>query len=127
MEKIAVTADIKRMFYQVFVAPEDRGALCFLRWPNGDIAKDPNTHQMLVHIFGAKSSPSVAGYAPRKVVQDNKEDFSREVVDDVYRDFYVDDLLKSFPDSYCSVNVPCRGESTSDQEFGSKVRKFTYG
>jgi len=66
VEDIAVTADIKRMFHQVYVAPEDRGALCYLWWRNGDITKDPKTHQMLVHIFGAKSLPSVARYALRK-------------------------------------------------------------
>ena len=41
VEDIAVTADIKRMFHQVYVAPKDRGALCYLWWPNGDITKDP--------------------------------------------------------------------------------------
>ena len=50
---------------------------------------------MLVHIFGAKSSPSVAGYALRKTAKDNEKDFSQEAVDAVLKDFYVDDLLKS--------------------------------
>ena len=93
------------MFHQVYVAPEDRKALCYLWWPNGDITKDAKTHQMLVHIFGAKSSPSVASYALRKTAQDNKQDFSQEVVDAVFRDFYVDDLLKSFPDSERAIEV----------------------
>ena len=79
VEKIAASADMKRMqLHQVLIAPEDRGALCFLWWSNDDIAKNPKIHQILVHIFGAKSSPSVAGYALyRKMAQDNKEDFSR--------------------------------------------------
>ena len=105
VEDIAVTADIKRMFHQVYVAPEDRGALCYLWWPNGDISKDPKTRQMLVHIVEVKSSPSVASYPLRKTAQDNKKDFSREVVDAVFRDFYVDDLLKSFPDSERVIEV----------------------
>ena len=105
VEDIAVTADIKRMFHQVYVAPEDRGALCYLWWRNGDITKDPKTHQMLVDIFGAKSLPSVASYALRKTAQDNKQDFSQEVVDAVFRDFYVDDLLKSFPDAERAIEV----------------------
>ena len=54
---------------------------------------------MLVHIFGTKSSPSVAGYALRKAAKDNEQDFSAEVVDAVFRYFYVDDLLKSFADA----------------------------
>ena len=59
-------------------------------------SREPKTYQMLVHIFGAKSSPSFAGYALRKTADDNKRDFSREAVDAVFRDVYVDDLLKSF-------------------------------
>ena len=98
VDEIAVAADIKRMFHQVYVAPEDRGALCYLWWPDGNINVQPRTYQMLVHIFGAKSSPSVAGYAMRRTAEDNKRDFPWEVVDAVWRDFYVDDLLKSFPD-----------------------------
>lgn len=98
VDDIAVTADIKRMFHQVYVAPEDSGALCYLWWQNGDLSKEPKTYQMLVHIFGAKSSPSVAGYAVRKTAKDNEQDFSSEVIDAVFKDFYVDDLLKSFAD-----------------------------
>ena len=105
VDDVAVTADIKRMFYQVFVAPEDRGALCYLWWPNGDLSKGAKTYQMLVHIFGAKSSPSVAGYALRKTAKDNEKDFSQEAVDAVLKDFYVDDLLKSFADSERAVQV----------------------
>ena len=104
-DDVAVTADIKRMFHQVFVAPEDRGALCYFWWPNGDLSKGPKTYQMLVHIFGAKSSPSVAGYALRKTAKDNEKDFSQEAVDAVLKDFYVDDLLKSFADSERAVQV----------------------
>ena len=65
------------MFHQVYVAPEDREALCYLWWPNGDITKDAKTHQMLVHIFGAKSSPSVASDALRKTAQDKLSKISR--------------------------------------------------
>ena len=43
VDDVAVTADIKRMFHQVFVAPEDRGAFCYLWWPNGDLSKGPKT------------------------------------------------------------------------------------
>lgn len=105
VDDVAVTADIKRMFHQVFVAPEDGGALCYLWWPNGDLSKGPKTYQMLVHIFGAKSSPSVAGYALRKTAKDNEKDFSQEAVDAVLKDFYIDDLHKSFADSECAVQV----------------------
>jgi hypothetical protein len=60
---------------------------------------------MLVHIFGAKSSPSVAGYALRRTADDNKHKFPYEVIETVYKDFYVDDLLKSFPDVERAIAV----------------------
>ena len=104
VDDIAVTADIKRMFHQVYVAPEDSGALCYLWWPNGDLSMEPKTYQMLVHIFGVKSSPSVAGYALGKTAKDNERDFSPEIIDAVSKDFYVDDLLKSFADSNHAVD-----------------------
>ena len=75
VDDIAFTADIKRMFHQVHVTPEDREALCYLWWPGGDVSKAAKTHQMLVHIFGAKSSPSVAGYALRRTAKDNANDY----------------------------------------------------
>lgn len=96
LNEVAVAADIKRMFHQVYVAPEDCGALCYLWWPGGDLKEEPETHQMLVHIFGATSLPSVAGYALRKTARDNERDFSSETVEAAFEDFYVDDQLKSF-------------------------------
>ena len=95
------------MFHQVYVAPENRGALCYLWWPDGNINVQPRTYRMLVHIFGAKSSPSVAGYAMKRTAEDNKRDFSWEVVDAVWRDFYVDDLLKSFPVVLRATCITC--------------------
>ena len=54
-------ADIKPMFLQVLVDPKDRNALRFLWWPKHDTKSLPVDYQMNVHIFGATSSPSVAG------------------------------------------------------------------
>ena len=105
IDDVAVIVDIKRMFHQVFVAPQDRGAFCYLWWPNGDLSREPKTYQMLVHIFGAKSSPSVAGYALRKTAKDNQRDFPPEVVDAVFKDFYVDDLLKSFSSEEHAIDI----------------------
>lgn len=51
---------------------------------------------MKVHIFGAVSSPSCANYALRTAV-DNKDNFKREVANTIYKNFYMDDCLKSVP------------------------------
>lgn len=105
VNSVAVAADIKRMLSQVFVSPEDRGALCYLWWPDGDLKKDPKTFQMLVHIFGATTSPSICGYALRRTAAHNSKGFSSETIDAVMRDFYVDDLLKSFDTTSRAVEI----------------------
>jgi hypothetical protein len=50
---------------------------------------------MVVHIFGAISSPSCANYALRKTAQDYDELYSAKVTESEPKNFYVDDCLKS--------------------------------
>ncbi len=50
---------------------------------------------MLVHLFGATSSPSCAGLALHRTVQDNEKDFEADVAKTVLENFYVDDCLTS--------------------------------
>jgi hypothetical protein len=59
---VALIADIEAMFHQVKVQPEDCDALRFLLW-NDDCQKPLEEYKMLVHIFGAKSSPCCANKA----------------------------------------------------------------
>ena len=88
-------ADVKKMFHQVKVKPEDCEALWFLWWPRGDIDQGPVDHQMIVHLFGATSSPSCCSYALRKTAEGNLGDFSKNTLETVHDNFYVDDCLKS--------------------------------
>ncbi|XP_038061120.1 uncharacterized protein LOC119731907 [Patiria miniata] len=81
--------------YQVKVPDNDSDALRFLWWPNGDYSKEPTDHKMLVHLFGATSSPSCAGFCLRKTAEDNRENFDKETVTTVRENFYVDDCLVS--------------------------------
>ena len=50
---------------------------------------------MLVHLFGAISSPASANFALRRTATDNKHCFPGAVINTVERNFYVDDCLKS--------------------------------
>ena len=50
---------------------------------------------MLVHIFGATSSPCCASKALRQIADDNESKFDQEVIRTLRRNFYVDDNLKS--------------------------------
>ena len=61
-EQVAFVADIKAMFLQVLVDPKEKNALRFLWWPEHDTKSLPVHYQTNIHIFGATSSPSVAGF-----------------------------------------------------------------
>ena len=52
---------------------------------------------MTVHLFGTTSCPSCCSYALRKTAEDNRREFSKDVLDTVERNFYVDDCFKSLP------------------------------
>ena len=96
-EPIALMADVESMFHQVRVSPDDCDALRFLWWPNNDLNSEPEEYQMMVHLFGATSSPSCANFGLRRTAEDNQQEFSKEAVDSVKDNFYVDDCLKSVP------------------------------
>ena len=93
-------SDIKAMFYQVQVSPSDCHYLQFLWWPDGDLNKDPEEYQMLVHLFGGASSPSCANFALKKTAEDNKAAFDTITVETVKQNFYVDDC---YSEVHCSL------------------------
>ena len=93
-------ADIEKMCYQVRVPTEDSRYLRFLWWPSGDMEKEPEEFQMLVHLFGGVSSPSCANYALQKTADDNVEHFDQDTIQTVRKNFYVDDCVKSVKDNH---------------------------
>ena len=105
VDPIAVTADIKSMFHQVKVPVEDSTKLSFLWWPDGNIKQEPVIFEMRAHLFGATSSPSVCEFALRKTAEDNFKAHSSSALDSVQRDFYVDDMLKSFPNEKEAIEI----------------------
>ena len=50
---------------------------------------------MLVNVFGGGSSPSYASFALQRTAEDNRDQFNKEAIEAVRRNFYVDDCLKS--------------------------------
>ncbi|XP_043113913.1 uncharacterized protein LOC122358188 [Puntigrus tetrazona] len=97
-------ADIEGMFHQVKVTPDDVDFLRFLWWPKGDISQPLAEYRMLVHIFGAVSSPSCANYALKKTAEDNEGRVSKEVLNTIRRNFYVDDCLASLPNEEAAIS-----------------------
>lgn len=92
-EPVVIAADIEAMFHQVKVPSEDRDLLRFLWWPDGDYSQNMEEYRMTVHLFGATSSPSCANFALRRCAEDNEKEFSRQAVNTIINNFYVDDCL----------------------------------
>ena len=69
---VAIMADIEAMFYQVFVANQDKNLLSFLWWENGDIKEQPKRYHMNVYVFGETSSPRCSNYALQRTARDNE-------------------------------------------------------
>ena len=104
-ESIAVVGDIRSMFYQVFVSEEDRDALRFLWYQDGDLEQPLVTYCMKVHLFGSISSPSVALFALRRTAEDNETNACEKVIHAVYKNFYADDLCKFFSTAEKAVEM----------------------
>ncbi len=97
LEHIAFIGDIEAMFHQVRVIREHEDFLRFLWWPDGDLNEDLHEYAMRVHLFGAKSSPSIANYALRRTADMAEENGNVEAANTIRKHFYVDDCLKSVP------------------------------
>ncbi|KAA3669937.1 uncharacterized protein DEA37_0012991, partial [Paragonimus westermani] len=66
--------------------------------PDNDVSADPVEHQMVVHPFGATSSPFCASYALRRTAEDFGSECDGKVAEATANNFYVDDCLISLTD-----------------------------
>lgn len=103
-EPVAVMADIRSMFHQVRVSSKHVDFLRFLWWPKGDTSQGIVEHRMLVHLFGATSSPSCASFALKRIAEDNSS-LPAEVINTIKNGFYVDDCLKSMPSNQDALQL----------------------
>ncbi|PIK46438.1 hypothetical protein BSL78_16685 [Apostichopus japonicus] len=76
---------------------------------------------MTVHLFGATSSPSCAGFALRKTAEDHKNAFDKDTSTAVLESFYVDDCLKSVPDAEQARRLSVK---SGFQVYASRYRRF---
>ena len=97
---IAVVADIEKMFYQVRVGKHHSDLLRFF-W----IDENNKTveYRLLVHVFGATSSPSIANFALKHTISDYQT--NSDVANTITNNFYVDDLLMSAPTEECAIDL----------------------
>ena len=70
-ENVAVTCDIKKMFFQFYVKPEHRDYLRFVWYKNNILGGEIVHYRMKAHIFGATSSPSVSNFCLKQIASDN--------------------------------------------------------
>ncbi|KAL7726341.1 hypothetical protein ACLKA6_001558 [Drosophila palustris] len=90
---IAVSGDIREMFHQVKVRPEDQAAQKFL-WRDGNSLRPPETYVMQVMTFGASCSPALASYVLSRNAKRYEADYP-EAVKAICRNTFVDDWLQS--------------------------------
>jgi len=88
--KIGFTADIESMFYAFHLPPSDCNYSRFFWWKNNDPNERLVEYRATRHIFGNKSSPSIANVGLRYAVS-NSELSTERAREFVFRNFYVDD------------------------------------
>lgn len=101
-QPVAISGDIRMMYYQVKVPKEQRAALSFIWLRTGD-PEPPKVYRMTVHVFGAVSSPATCLYALRRTAEDNREEYP-ELAERVVASFYVDNWIDSFATEEEAIN-----------------------
>ncbi|XP_068742033.1 uncharacterized protein [Montipora capricornis] len=104
-ERVAFMADIEKMFFQVKVKKEDQNFFRFLWWSNGDLTQEPQEHCMTVHLFGAGSSPGCSNFALKRTAEDGEREFGARAAEELKKNFYVDDALKSVPTEKDAIDL----------------------
>ncbi|XP_022540035.2 uncharacterized protein LOC111195821 [Astyanax mexicanus] len=90
---VAISGDIKSMFHQICLLPQDRPLLRFL-WRERK-EDEPTVFEWQVLPFGTTCSPCCAIYALQHHVREHREG-NGDIVNSVEQAFYVDNCLQSF-------------------------------
>ncbi|XP_073766348.1 uncharacterized protein [Danio rerio] len=92
---VAVSADIRGMFHQVRLLPEDRPLLRFI-WRDLQYENCPDVYEWQVLPFGTTSSPCCAIFAVQQHARNYQESYP-SALQTIQQSFYVDNYLASFP------------------------------
>lgn len=92
--KIAISGDIKEMFPQIKIIPEDKNSQRFL-WRHGDRSKPVEQYKMTSMIFGANCSPSSAQFVKNLNAKKYATSYS-EASKCIMENHYFDDYVASF-------------------------------
>ncbi|XP_055605881.1 uncharacterized protein LOC129754048 [Uranotaenia lowii] len=91
--QIAVSSDVKEMFHQVQIIPEDKHSQRFL-WRT-DPEQEPDIYLMDVATFGSTCSPASAQYVKNLNAEQHVEQYPEAAKSIVHR-YYMDDYFESF-------------------------------
>ncbi|XP_044571435.1 uncharacterized protein LOC123257246 [Drosophila ananassae] len=119
---VGVCSDIKEMFHQVLIRPEDRCAQRFL-WRDGNDQRDPDVYEMCVMTFGAACSPSAAHHV-KTVNAKRFLDSDPRAVKAIVDYHYVDDYVDSFATESEAIEVSSRVKKIH-AEGGFELCKFS--
>ena len=99
---ITLTADIESMFLQVQVPEQDRNCLRFLWRPRTN--ETVQIYEFQRHVFGAKTSPTCANYALKRVGLDKEKEYpiAAKAIQD---NFYMDDFIESVETTEEAIEV----------------------
>lgn len=113
--KIGITADIRKVFLQISVSPENRDALRFLWW-NKTRPEEIEIYRHRRVIFGVSSSSFLLGatieyHLERALLQEEEEE-RKEIIRRLKKSFYVDN---------CVISVNTLSEATAFQIITRRV------
>ena len=91
--KYGLISDIKNMFFQIRIHPDDRDMLRILWFDKPDMQGDIVAYQFQVAPYGLKCVPSMAGYALQYTAERNLPKVSDSAVGCLKRDVFVDDVI----------------------------------
>ena len=96
-DSIAFTCDIKEMFHQVKIPPDERSARVL--WFKDDDFENGEIEdlEVAVHAFGWRSSPSAANFTVRDTAMENRSNADPETQQVMISQTYMDDCLGSEP------------------------------
>ncbi|XP_046867756.1 uncharacterized protein LOC124460608 [Drosophila willistoni] len=118
---VAVIGDIKEMFHQIYVQPQDRRSQRFL-WRDGDRQREADVYEMQVMTFGAACSPSAAHHVMTLNAMRHQQVDPRAVkaITDYH---YVDDYVDSFATEDEAISVSARVRDIH-KTGGFELRRF---
>ena len=93
--KYAVAADIRNMFFQISLHPDDRNMLRFLLFTGPSMSQSPKVWRFIVMPYGLICVPSIASFSVQYTASKNYARVSQNIVSRLKQDFYMDDFISS--------------------------------